>query len=503
MATTTSVTRPPGNSAGSTWNNPGNISASDDAYASIPINSHDSVGLIGYNFGFNIPNNATINGIQISVELHGDAPFGSTIYVEPGSWDGNYFTSNASQKQYSGTINTTDTTYSLGSSSDLWNTNFTPSDVNSPQFACQIIFTNNSSYKRYAYVDYVSVTITYTTTGTTWQLTASIPMITTITPNISITKRIISSIVGATSFSGVIKRFASLQASVNGTSVFNSILARFAGLQTFIEGSSVLSPVIKMYRGLEAYINGGSVVSSVANIYKRLVSVISGVTQISPFVAIQKALASTIQSSTSFLADLLIRGKQFLNAIISTSTILVSNLTAQYTLSSALSGETQISSFVSIKKSLQGSFSGRTLFVGTIRRITKLASDITTQTMLSAKLIVPRLLSAIVSGGTSFVGQMQRLRWLTSKVISNTKFQAQLISVQLLRAIISSTTRVSTSLEVYVKMFASFIGSTIFVAVPTFWNKVKKPTAIWRMQASNSGTWQQKNEEVKTWRRIK
>jgi hypothetical protein len=42
-------------------------------------------------------------------------------------------------------------------------------------------------------------------------------------------------------------------------------------------------------------------------------------------------------------------------------------------------------------------------------------------------------------------------------------------------------------------MFASFAGKTIFIAIPTFWSKIKRYPA----------TWQQKNMEVKTWRRIK
>jgi hypothetical protein len=75
---------------------------------------------------------------------------------------------------------------------------------------------------------------------------------------------------------------------------------------------------------LQSYINSHTGISAVINVYKMFLASINGVTQVSTFVVIHKALKSTIQSSTSFLSDLIIRGKQLLNAIVSTSTSLVS-----------------------------------------------------------------------------------------------------------------------------------------------------------------------------------
>jgi len=452
----TSVTQPAGSGAwsGGSWANTNNISASDDQYTTCVVNASTSVTFFAYNFGFSIPSNATINGISVSVEAKA-ASTSSLIYlynVALGTWNGSTFTTKGSAKANNIALTNTDTIYSFGSSTDLWNASWTYSDFNTSQFGCRISFVNNRSVQDTIYVDYVAITITYTT-GTTYQLTASIPTLTTFTPNISITK--------------------SFQSAIAGSTSFNSVLQRFAGL--------------------EALINGNSILSSFANIYKSLISAINGATQISPFIAIQKSLTAAIQSSTSFISDLIIRGKQFLNAVISTGTAFVSNLKVQYALASTFAGKTQVSSFASIKKALQGSAAGQTIFVGTIERIRQLVSNITTQTILTAQLIVPKLLSALISGGTSFVGQIQRLRGLVSQVIGQTTIQAQLISSQLLQAVIGSATHLSAFLKKDIKIFASFVGSTIFVAVPTFWNKVKKPTA----------TWQQKNEEVEIWRRIK
>jgi hypothetical protein len=451
---TTSVTRPAGSGAGSNWTNLNNISASDNNYAYYEIRgTADLDPLIAYNFGFNIPSNASINGISVSIEASGsDSNYLFLDEVSLGTWNGNSFTTKGNTKQDIAYLTAADTVYSVGSSSDLWGASWSPSDFNSSQFGCIISIRNTQDAQITAYIDYVSITITYTA-GTTYQLSASIPMITTLTPKVSIIKRIKSSIAGSTSFSGIVKRFA----------------------------------------GLKASIGGSSVLSSFVSVYKRLVSVIVGATQISTFIAIQKALKSAIHSSTNFLSDLTIRGKQFLNAVISTGTNLVSNLKVQHTLASVLAGKTQMSPFVSVKKALQGSISGETLFVGTINRVKLLVSNITTQTILTAQIIVPKLLSALINGGTYFTGHIQRLRGLTSKFAGHTTIQAQLISSQLLQAVISSATHISAFLKKDTKMFASFIGSTVFVAVPTFWNIVKRPTA----------TWQQKSEEVKTWKRIK
>jgi len=116
---------------------------------------------------------------------------------------------------------------------------------------------------------------------------------------------------------------------------------------------------------LQAYISSSSMVSALISLTENLISIINGVTQISPFLMIQKSLTAVIQSSTSFVSGLIVGSKQFLNAIISTSTAFVSNLTAKYAITSVLSGKTQILSFVSIKKVLQGSIVGQTIFVAT------------------------------------------------------------------------------------------------------------------------------------------
>jgi len=434
------------------WNNPLAISASDNQYAIGGMNPNETSGaLIGYNFGFSV--SGTIKGISVSIEKHATYS-GIELYtnVYLGFWDGSNFTTKGS-KYNDSFWNSSDETMILGSSSDLWGASWTPSDINSSQFAVKITIKNlDPNNFVQVYIDYVSVTITYT-------------------PPAPIALG--SSIASSTAIQATLRKNSALKASVVSSSVVGALLKKIAALQTSINGVSIVSAPLAILKSLLASINGS--------------------TQTSFGVNIQKALNSVIQSSTTLVSDLIVRGKQLLNAIISTSTSFVSNLNVQHTLASIFSGNTQVSSFMSVQKDLQGSISGQTIFVGTIDRIKQLVSNITTQTILTAQLIVPRLLSALISGGTSFTGQIQRLRTFASQVIGQTTIQAQLISVQLLQAVISSTTHMSALLKREIKMFASFVGSTIFVAVPTFWNRVKKPTAVWR----------QKSEEVGTWRRIK
>ena len=403
----TSVTRAPNGYVGDDWIYVINFN--------VAISGGMAKSLILYDFGFVIPSGAVINGIQVSIKAYTDETFAlyiSSVYL--GFYDGLNFVTKGSARNNANYWTLVGDIYTVGSSSDLWGATWTYNDINQSTFGCNIEIYNGYTLPATVYVDYVDMTITYTISGTTYQLSASIPLQTTFTP--------------------------------------------------------------------------------LLNVNKKLQAVVQSLTSItSSFIAIQKKLNAVVESSTSIISDLIIRGIQLINAVISTSTTFLSSLKVNYTLNSLFVGKTQVLSFASIKKALQSSINGRTLFTGTIDRVKYLVSNITTKTILTAQLIVPRLLSAIISGKTSFVSQIRIIRNFASKVIGKTTIQAQLISVQLLNAVISSATQMKASLKKTIRMFASFAGKTIFIAIPTFWSRVKRyPT-----------TWQQKNREVKTWRRIK
>ena len=93
------------------------------------INNCKSDYLYFYDFGFNIPNNATITGVQV-IHVRGGCNSGSydidTLHLAS---DGSII-SEAKRDSVSGGTGT-DT---LGSSSDTWNTSLTPSIVNAGHF---------------------------------------------------------------------------------------------------------------------------------------------------------------------------------------------------------------------------------------------------------------------------------------------------------------------------------------------------------------------------------
>jgi len=118
------------------------------------------------NFGFNVPSDATIKGVQVKIRRYADTAPSSNYYVK----DKYIFlvkngaivpASNKSKGDIWGTWGT-ETYYSYGSSSDLWKTTLTPSDVNASNFgvAISVEILNNI-----AYIDHVEVSIFYTSSS--------------------------------------------------------------------------------------------------------------------------------------------------------------------------------------------------------------------------------------------------------------------------------------------------------------------------------------------------
>lgn len=93
-----------------TWSNPNNIKVLDGAVASVNVLTEISTSnlLFGTGYNFGIPSNATIDGITVTV--YGDSGFPINVY---------------------------------GSTSELWGTTWTPSDINDPGFGFQFGVSNN------------------------------------------------------------------------------------------------------------------------------------------------------------------------------------------------------------------------------------------------------------------------------------------------------------------------------------------------------------------------
>jgi hypothetical protein len=153
------------------WTNPGNIIADDTSYATATLSNATSRYLEGTNYGFAIPADATINGIVVtigrfeSVTDKGRVRDNVVSLIKGGAITG----TNKAVTQEWPTGSPVAATY--GSTSDLWGATWTPADINASNFG--VALSAISSKMRTASVDYMQISVTYTT--------LSLPMAPTVT----------------------------------------------------------------------------------------------------------------------------------------------------------------------------------------------------------------------------------------------------------------------------------------------------------------------------------
>lgn len=157
---------------GYTWTNPQNAAASDNSYATIAITSssqttpyHKSAG-----FGFNVPTDAIINGIEVNLERAQTTA--NCFYDESASImkDGvtPILSSNRAVSNPKTYWPTTDTYKTYGGPTDLWNQTWTPAEINNSGFGFGIYARKLcSGSMRYARIDNVSIKVYYTLPDTT------------------------------------------------------------------------------------------------------------------------------------------------------------------------------------------------------------------------------------------------------------------------------------------------------------------------------------------------
>jgi hypothetical protein len=157
-------------SGGVDWNNPGRIKADDglNATVNLPFPLGDSNHLSASNYGFAIPTNATITGIEVAIERKSSAAtLGLSVkdkvvkLIKNGSPVGE-------DKSTSTNWTTTFHVAHYGSPTDLWNTTWTPEDINAENFGVSLSVRSEALLTpRIASVNYVRVTVSYSlpTTG--------------------------------------------------------------------------------------------------------------------------------------------------------------------------------------------------------------------------------------------------------------------------------------------------------------------------------------------------
>ena len=168
------------------WIDPDNAKTSNDTYttstnSSTAYDSSSSQYLVATNLGFSIPTGATINGIVVELEMKA-----------------NYLDANKQVSYYNGLsilkessivgtpengsspyqFPTTEAYKTFGSSSSLWGTTWTSSDINDSGFGIRFktnLQTNNNwnstSYTIIASIDHIRITVYYTEEGTSTNTT--------------------------------------------------------------------------------------------------------------------------------------------------------------------------------------------------------------------------------------------------------------------------------------------------------------------------------------------
>ena len=167
-ATTTDGPKSPGTNAEDSsigtvsWSHPDYDQISDDNYATSQGNMNDgeaTVYLKATNFGFLIPDGATIDGISVNVERKASDTsfFDNAIRIVK---DGTIWTTDKSSDV---AWPISDSTITYGSASDLWGQTWTAADINNANFGFAIsvkkVGGNNNEKPS---IDYINVVVTYT-----------------------------------------------------------------------------------------------------------------------------------------------------------------------------------------------------------------------------------------------------------------------------------------------------------------------------------------------------
>lgn len=153
-----------GGFSGQAWSNPGNITASDNSYASVALSNLNtaSATLQATNFGFNLPLHSTVDGIICTFErkasannvirenhvylIHNGSLLGNNKIAAPAYWS------------------TVEGDVSYGSPADKWGATLNSTIINSSSFGVLIDAQYYSAYAgtETAYVDLVYITVYYT-----------------------------------------------------------------------------------------------------------------------------------------------------------------------------------------------------------------------------------------------------------------------------------------------------------------------------------------------------
>ena len=118
------------------WSNPDDIIADDNTDADVTCFDFDETvkRLISSRYGFMIPSGATINGIEVQIEIHDDSSSGGVDVTDVEARLAKAGVPIGNDKSKAGAWPSTRTLRSYGGSADLWGTTWTPAEINADGF---------------------------------------------------------------------------------------------------------------------------------------------------------------------------------------------------------------------------------------------------------------------------------------------------------------------------------------------------------------------------------
>jgi len=156
---TTSTLTSAGAGSGSNWTTPGNITASDDSRAQYNLTAQER--LISSAHGFSLPAGSTILGIEVLIEGNGASATAVDRQIDVAlTKDG----TNEFGVKTNNTLNeVTDTTITLGSSTDLWGTTWTQAEIESTNFGGRLFDSDTTAAN--LRIDHVQIRVYHTALG--------------------------------------------------------------------------------------------------------------------------------------------------------------------------------------------------------------------------------------------------------------------------------------------------------------------------------------------------
>lgn len=150
------------------WTNPDNAKASDDSYVTAPTGGsyEQTYYLKASNFGFSIPEGATIDGILVEVERKKDVGVLGAYDVEVKIVKSDGSIGSENKADISTNWPTSDAYASYGASDDLWSESWDYSDINNSNFGMVISAKGrNFDTPNDIYLDHIQITVYYTEGG--------------------------------------------------------------------------------------------------------------------------------------------------------------------------------------------------------------------------------------------------------------------------------------------------------------------------------------------------